>query len=138
MAKDSYFSSLHCLVVDDDEVQVLLRKMVLWRIGVPEENIRSADNGVLALNLLHEPTNETHLVITDLEMPKMNGYGLITYMQKESELRPLKIILITGVDPEEDEGLKNFLHQHPFVYYLRKVEVTPEKLGLAICTVFRR
>lgn len=138
MAKDSYFSSLHCLVVDDDEVQVLLRKMVLWRIGVPEENIRSADSGVLALNLLQESGDKTQLVITDLEMPEMDGYDFITRLYQEPNLRHLKIILVTGVDREKDEALDSFLRLHPFVYYLRKDEATPEKLGLAICTVFRR
>lgn len=105
---------------------------------ISEENIKTACDGAMALSVLSQPSDKTAVVITDLEMPSKNGYELITSLRKESHLRHLKIILTTGVDRREDAELDKFLRLHFIVYYLRKDEVTPEKLQTALEKIFDR
>lgn len=138
MVSSCYMSPLHFLIVDDDATSRLLMKMRLWKMQISEENIKTACDGAMALSVLSQPSDKTAVVITDLEMPSKNGYELITSLRKESHLRHLKIILTTGVDRREDAELDKFLRLHFIVYYLRKDEVTPEKLQTALEKIFDR
>lgn len=141
-SRDYSLSAPHFLIVDDDGMLCLVMKMRIWKIFHHVPNIqlyvKTANNGDEALTLLEREGDQTSVVITDLEMPIKNGYELITAIRQRSRLRHLKIIMATGVDYLKDEELANFLLSNPFIYYLRKDNVTPEELKKALCKVFDR
>lgn len=139
MVSNCYLSPLRFLIVDDDAVSQMLMLMKLSRdMKIPAENIKTACDGAVALFTLNQPDDKTSVVITDLEMPVKNGYELITSLRQESHLRHLKIILTTGVNRNTDERLDKFLRLHFLVYYLRKDEVTSERLQMALEKIFDR
>lgn len=53
-----------------------------------------ARDGLEAINLLR--AEEPNIVLTDLEMPRMNGFDLISYIRNTSEWRDLPVIMITS------------------------------------------
>ncbi len=53
-----------------------------------------ARDGLEAINLLR--AEEPDIVLTDLEMPRMNGFDLISYIRNTSEWRDLPVIMITS------------------------------------------
>ena len=78
------------LVVDDD---VLERELLVECLGGRGYAVESAEDGEKAWNLL-ETQSEYDLVITDLNMPVMNGLQLIDLVRKRA--LPVEVILRTG------------------------------------------
>ena len=80
------------LVVDD----ILSARKVLVKfltdLGV--KTIHEADSGEKAIELLKDP--KINLLITDLEMPKMSGYDMLTNLKDSKRLETLPVVVITS------------------------------------------
>ena len=83
------------LVVDDDKVVRTMLCEILAEFGY---NVVDADNGEEALRLYQAFKDRIDLVISDIEMPKMDGRK---FFQAAKEIKPdLKIIFISGYATE--------------------------------------
>ena len=95
---DSFdWEDLNVLVVDDS---LLAQKMVcklLANIGI--NKIELALNGVEAVELINNHFYD--LVITDFNMPEMDGQALISYIRESSNQQAVPILMITS---EQNEG----------------------------------
>jgi two-component system chemotaxis response regulator CheV len=98
---------LKILVVDDSLVARNQMKKVLEEIGIEAIMVKDGD---AALKLLQGWAEEGKvsdwlaMVISDIEMPKMDGYSLVTAIRKNSELADLYVILhssLSGVFNED-------------------------------------
>lgn len=118
-------SALSVLIVDD---QMTMRSLVrdgLRQIGVM--NIREACDGEEAVAaLVARPAN---LVITDYNMPKLDGMGLLRAIRTYEPIRNTAVIMLTGrADPElvkraAQFGVNNYLVKPFTVLTLRgKIE----------------
>ena len=79
------------MVVDDS---ITIRKVtarILERNGM---KVMSATDGVDATNQLQEAIPD--LMLLDIEMPRMDGFELATYMRNEERLKNVPIIMITS------------------------------------------
>ena len=76
------------LLVDDD---ISFRGALMATLEIAGHDITSAENGLEALEVLKE--NKFDLIISDIQMPKMNGVDLTKEVRKNSQI---PIILITG------------------------------------------
>ena len=79
------------MVVDDS---ITIRKVtarILERNGM---KVMSATDGVDATNQLQDEIPD--LMLLDIEMPKMDGFELATYMRNDSRLKNIPIIMITS------------------------------------------
>jgi len=84
------------LLVDDDPAQLLLLKMLVEQQGY---GVLSATNGREALDLLlREP--DIRLLVTDLDMPIMDGYELIRRL-REHQVRYVYVIVLTSSDDKQ-------------------------------------
>ncbi|MBF0175403.1 MAG: response regulator [Magnetococcales bacterium] len=79
------------LVVDDDPDFRRLLLTFLERIGVESDESASASD---AIHKLGQQTH--HLVICDVNMPEMDGFGLLQHLRNDPKTKTLPIILITG------------------------------------------
>jgi len=64
--------------------------------------IIDAENGLEAWKLLEQYGDRISLVITDLEMPELDGYGLTEKIRKDERFSNLPIIALTTLAGEED------------------------------------
>lgn len=88
---------LQIAVVDDTAVSRGLIVNALEEIGF--KNIDIYKNGAEALEALKKEPK--HLVISDLNMPQLDGMGLLEGLRKNDETSRIGFILITGRgDPE--------------------------------------
>lgn len=71
-------SSISILIVDDEEMMRTLLDRILSREGY---KIRSAEDGVVALEVLK--AEKVDIVISDMKMPRMNGFELLKIVKKE-------------------------------------------------------
>lgn len=88
------------LVVDDSITTRTLEKNILEAAGY---NVRLALDGQEAFNALM--TNELpDLVISDVQMPRMDGFSLTTRIKKETRTSSLPVILVTSRESSEDKA----------------------------------
>jgi two-component system chemotaxis sensor kinase CheA len=86
------------LVVDDSMTTRTLEKSILEAQGY---EVRVAVDGVEALARLRE--ERADLVIADIEMPRLNGFGLIEAMKKDHNLQRIPVIIVSSVERREDQ-----------------------------------
>jgi non-canonical purine NTP pyrophosphatase (RdgB/HAM1 family) len=79
------------LVVDDSKSVREAASRVLVNAGY---EVTKASDGWEAWNLLHE--EEFDLLLTDLEMPRMNGYELITELKRDSILHTIPVVVLSS------------------------------------------
>ncbi|MDZ4698898.1 MAG: SpoIIE family protein phosphatase [Rhodothermales bacterium] len=83
-------SDYSILVVEDEEI---LRRLLEFRLSKLYK-VRTADNGVDALAKLAEHTPD--LIISDIMMPKMDGFQLQQHLQEQPATRAIPFIFLTA------------------------------------------
>ncbi len=84
------------LIVDDDELIVSL--LAEWLKSCTDEwNILTAANGRAAVKVLDAVPVD--LVVTDIDMPEMDGYQLLTYTRKNKP-GTLAVVMTADYGPE--------------------------------------
>jgi two-component system chemotaxis sensor kinase CheA len=86
------------LVVDDSMTTRALEKSILEAHGY---QVRVAVDGVEALTRLRQEPAD--LVIADIEMPRLNGFGLIEAMKQDRKLKTIPVIIVSSVERREDQ-----------------------------------
>jgi class 3 adenylate cyclase len=86
------FSDYDVLVVDDSSTvrRIIVRELNKFGIN----NIREAGNGEECLSVLQE--RPAHLVLLDLEMPKLDGWGVLQHLRASETLNDLSVIIISA------------------------------------------
>ena len=92
------------LLVDDSKVY---RSILIKSLEKIKLNVIQATNGEEALNILEDSANNITLVITDYEMPKMNGLELTFKIREKFKKDQLGIIVISSA--EEQNVVSKFL-----------------------------
>jgi two-component system chemotaxis response regulator CheY len=87
------------LIVDDSAT---VRKFVAVSLGMQGFNVVAACDGMDALEKM--PQSNFDLVITDLNMPNMDGFGLIKALRENDQYKSLPIIILTSLT---DQGSKD-------------------------------
>ncbi|MBI4013432.1 MAG: Hpt domain-containing protein [Candidatus Rokubacteria bacterium] len=88
------------LLVDDS---ISVRKFVGHMLERAGFRVVTANDGAEALQQLTETA--VHLVITDLEMPRVNGYELIEDLRRRPATRDLPVVVLTTRAGEKHLGL---------------------------------
>jgi two-component system chemotaxis response regulator CheY len=96
-------SSIRALVVDDSATIRAFVKTALEHQGF---EVTEAKSGFEALKIL--PKERFNLIVTDVNMPDINGLELVKYVRKEEAHRgtPLIIISTDGRERDRDRGMQ--------------------------------
>jgi two-component system chemotaxis sensor kinase CheA len=87
------------LLVADDSITVrTLQKNILESAGY---DVMAAVDGMEAWHLLSE--NGADLVVSDVEMPRMNGFSLTEAIRDSRRFRELPVILVTAMESDADK-----------------------------------
>ncbi len=89
----------HILVVDDSITTRTLEKNILEAAGY---NVTIATDGYEALGLIRS-AGRPNLVVTDIVMPRMDGFELTQQIKSDPQLANLPVILVTSLDSAEDK-----------------------------------
>ncbi|MFZ0284037.1 MAG: response regulator [Terriglobales bacterium] len=82
---------LVALVVDDS---MLIRHTVCRFLEERGFAVESATNGLEALEVLNRTTPD--IVVTDMQMPKMDGSGLITALKSQVSTKNIPVVIVAG------------------------------------------
>jgi two-component system chemotaxis sensor kinase CheA len=86
------------LVVDDSLTTLTLEKNILETSGY---EVKVATDGVEALSILQ--SDNCDLVVSDILMPRMDGFELTTLMRGDHKLKAIPVILVTSLESREDK-----------------------------------
>ncbi|RMG27756.1 MAG: response regulator [Methanobacteriota archaeon] len=86
------------LVIDDALMSRRILTNSLHRAGY--EDILEAEDGEEALQILRR--YPVDFVITDWNMPRMNGLTLVQHIRQNEEWKDLPILMVTGRDTRQD------------------------------------
>ena len=88
------------LVVDDSAT---VRKFVSLSLSMQGFQVVTACDGMDALEKL--PTAKVDLVITDLNMPNMDGYEFIKTLRESSQYKDLPVIILSSLSDQVSRDL---------------------------------
>ena len=81
------------LVVDDSPT---IRKLITLTLGGEGYEVITAEDGVNALNVLAETMPD--MILTDINMPKLNGYKLCNFVKKHERTKSIPVVMLSGRD----------------------------------------
>jgi two-component system chemotaxis response regulator CheY len=91
-------TDMRFLIVDDFSTMRRIIRGLLKEIGY--ENADEAEDGVRALDVLRNAAFD--FVISDINMPNMNGFELLKLIKSDETLRHLPVLMVTAEARKED------------------------------------
>jgi two-component system chemotaxis response regulator CheY len=94
------------LVVDDSAAIRKILQRVLRQTGMAIHTIHEAGDGLEALKLLG--TQKVDLILSDINMPKMDGLQMLAALKASDRLRHIPVVMITteGGETKVAEAVK--------------------------------
>ncbi len=98
------------VVVDDEEDSLEVAEIILLEYGA---SVYTASDGRQGLRLIK--TIEPRFVISDMSMPEMDGWGLLSALKEDAELSEIPVIALTAHAMQGDReraldvGFNNYL-----------------------------
>jgi two-component system chemotaxis response regulator CheY len=86
------------LIVDDFSTMRRIVRGLLQEIG--DNNAEEAEDGAVALNMLKN--TKFDFVVSDINMPNMNGFELLGHIKKDESLKHLPVLMVTTEARKED------------------------------------
>lgn len=87
------------LVVDDSPTVV---KFVSFSLRNGGFSVITACDGMDAIEKVSHSQDDIHLIITDLNMPNLDGYSLIETLRQNERYRNTPIIILSSEEGEDD------------------------------------
>jgi len=85
------------LVVEDSITSRMLLKGILESAGY---QVKTAVDGLEAFTILR--TQKFDLVVSDVEMPRLNGFDLTARIRADKKLAELPVVLVTALESRDD------------------------------------
>ena len=106
-----FSADMDVLVVDDAATMRRIVKGLLRELGI--KNMREAENGSMALDELHK--KKADLVVSDWNMPVMNGIELLRAIRQDQGLKTTPVLMVTAEAKKENivealqAGVNNYI-----------------------------
>jgi two-component system, chemotaxis family, chemotaxis protein CheY len=92
------------LIVEDSENSAAMLEIAF--LGIPGLSVLTTASGVEALRILDGGSSPVRAVVTDLNMPRMDGYELIRRVRSDEKLSGMPIIVVSAdTDPGTPERI---------------------------------
>jgi len=110
---------IEILLVEDNPGDVRLTVEALKENKV-HNNLHVAEDGAEAMGFLHREGKYAHaprpdLIVLDLNLPKMDGFEVLTDIKSDNELKRIPVVILTSSQADEDILKSYNLHANCFV-----------------------
>ena len=85
------------LIIEDDE---MIRSNLFEFLKLEDFNCISAENGLIGLSLARQFNPD--LIISDIYMPKLDGYGVLKHLREDVRTAKIPLIFLTGNTDENN------------------------------------
>lgn len=97
------------LVVDDSLTTQTLQREILEAHGY---RVQLASDGLEACRLLTEQTFD--LILTDLQMPRLDGFTLLRHLKSQALLRQIPVVLVSSLENPHHPEAQGYLNKRTF------------------------
>ena len=113
LQKNRTVSSKRALVVDDSQ---MTRRLVAGALKDAGYTVTTATDGAQAKECLENPGSDLpDIVVTDLEMPVMDGLRLTHFIKNDQRLRDLPVVILSGTTEHEHRVLGRGFGSEAFI-----------------------
>ena len=91
-------ADLRFLIVDDFSTMRRIVRNLLKEIGY--SNAEEAEDGAVALGMLK--SSKFDFVVSDINMPNMNGFELLKSIKSDDALKAIPVLMVTAEAKKED------------------------------------
>jgi DNA-binding response OmpR family regulator len=84
------------LIIEDNKPY---REMLNFILTEENFNVRAAENGIIGLKMANTETPD--LIITNIEMPELDGFEVVMELRKNKKTSTIPVIFLTGHPSEE-------------------------------------
>lgn len=120
------------LVVDDDALNRMIVSAAVAGLGL---EVETAEGGREALQRLAQAP-PVDLVLLDLMMPDLDGFGVLSALAQDGRLRELPVVVVSGLD--EMDGVLRCLEAGASDFLPKPVEGALLRVRLAAALASRR
>ena len=90
------------LIVEDSENSAATMEMAL--LGIPGVSVLLAASGLEALRIINESGSAVEAIVTDLNMPRMDGFEFIRRIRENGRTSTVPIVVVSAdTDPDTPE-----------------------------------
>jgi CheY-like chemotaxis protein len=103
------------LMVEDTLTQAMMLQHMLESNGF---SVKHAKDGEEALRILSDGSSKVDIILTDVNMPGIDGYELCTKVKEDANLKKIPIVLLASLlEPSDiikiiESGADNFILKH--------------------------
>ena len=99
-------TEMQILLVEDNEGDILLTLEAFKEMKV-KSSVAVVKDGVEAIEFLkrqgqYADSTMPHLILLDINMPKLNGIEVLDFIKKEARLKKIPVIMLTTSSSESD------------------------------------
>lgn len=91
------------LIVDDSSTSRMIVQRCLEMAGFSESRFTFAENGLDALGVLRKNPGSYDLIVTDLNMPKMDGRTFVRLVKKDPLTATITVLVVSSIADGEAE-----------------------------------
>lgn len=107
------------LLVEDD---AFILKMYQLKMNLEGFEVETAENGKEALELAK---SQPDIILLDMMMPELDGFGVLEELQKDPELKAIPVIVLTNLS--QDDHVRKAMDLGA-IGYIVKTEYTPRQV----------
>jgi two-component system chemotaxis response regulator CheY len=111
------------MIVDDSPTSRMIIQRCIEMSGIEVESFLFAENGIDALTMIDE-SPQTDLIVSDINMPKMDGQTFIRLIRNKPETAGIPIIVTSSI---ADGSIESELNKIGITAFIKK-PVSPEKI----------
>jgi len=110
------------LVVDDDYTQLAIAESALKN----DYRVELKEGAAQALGFLENTEKLPDVILLDMDMPKINGYEMLSYLKKDERFAEIPVMFVSGNEDDATElevynaGAVDFIHKPYSVALLKK------------------
>lgn len=92
---------LSILLVDDDKIERLKFKKACKEINI-NNTVVEAVNGEAALSILQQKDHSFDLIISDINMPRMNGFEFLSALKRFKKFKYIPVVVMSTSEQKKD------------------------------------
>ena len=92
---------LDILLIEDDMIEIMKMNRTISKLGLSHK-ITTANNGEEALKRLSISEKLPHIILLDLNMPKINGIEFLNILKNDSRLMHIPTVILTTSNNNRD------------------------------------
>ncbi len=104
------YADCHPLIVDDASDYRQLISRAFQKAGIPEANLRTAQDGEEAISILEDASvgagkaAPPSLAVLDLRLPKLSGLDILAWIRESSSAREMPVFLLSSSEEPKHVG----------------------------------